>query len=132
MRRVIYRDYYNLTESAIMWAHLDHCLEDIRLALMCNADYSVITYDWLPNYKRPWGNWNVDGECVNWEKLDGWAGEHAFSLFDQKSLVHPDLGLSYPMDDGALNQDSRLHPKLADIMSIAKGTNPKGNWGPLP
>jgi hypothetical protein len=132
IRRVIYRDYYNLTDEPVLWAHLDHCLEDIRLALMCNADASIITYDWLPNYKRPWGNWHVEAECVDWEKLDGWAGKQAFSLFDQKSLVHPDLGLAYPNADGSLNQDSRIHPSAKDIASIAEGTNPKGNWGPGP
>ena len=100
---------------------------------MCNADTSIITYDWISNWARPWGNFRVDGECVNWEKLDAWAGENAFSLFDQVSLVHPELGISYPYDaSGELIMDSTIHPQPKDIESIAKGTNPKGNWGPGP
>ena len=59
---------------------------------MCNPDLSILTYDWLPDYPKPWPNFTIDLECVNWEKVDAWAGERAFSLFDQKSLVHPTLG----------------------------------------
>jgi hypothetical protein len=92
---------------------------------MCNADFSIITYDWLPNYRRPWANFKVDGECVNWEKLDAWAGSRFFSLFDQNALVHPELGVSYPVVDGKLPLDSTIHPQAADLKALRIGKNPK-------
>lgn len=114
VRRVIYRDYYHIPEDDMLWMHLDHCLEDLRQAVMCNPDLSILTYDWLPNYRKPWANFTVDLECVDWEILDGWAGERAFSLFDQKSLVHPTLGLSWPMINGTIDDDTTTHPKDPD------------------
>ncbi|KAJ4301949.1 hypothetical protein N0V90_004045 [Kalmusia sp. IMI 367209] len=93
IRRVIYRDYYDLYEDDEMWIHLEHCMDDLRQAIMCNADFTLLTYDWLPNYRKPWPNFNVDYECVNWAILDEWAEKRVFSLFDQKSLVHPQLGM---------------------------------------
>lgn len=99
---------------------------------MCNADFSVLTYDWLPDYRKPWANFQVAAECVNWNVLDGWAKDHAFSLFDQKSLVHPTLGmvpyntlpetillifsfqtgLSWPRVNGTIVNDMHTHPKV--------------------
>lgn len=93
--------------------------------MQCNADFSIITYDWLPNYRRPWANFKVDGECANWEALDNWAGDRFFSLFDEKSLVHPELGISYPMVNGEPTMDSTPHPQVEDIQALRDGTNPK-------
>jgi len=119
---------------------------------MCNADFSIITYDWLPNYRRPWANFKVDGECVNWEKIDAWAGDRFFSLFDQKALVHPELGtnsrnttlvilfsltinlegISYPIIDGKIPMDSTSHPQKEDIEALRSGTNPKDKLYEVP
>lgn len=72
----------------------DHCVDDIRQALMCHADTSIVTFDWRPNWRRPWPNFSVDHTCVDWDALDDWAAERSFSAFDQKTLVHPELGES--------------------------------------
>ena len=59
---------------------------------MCNADTSIVTFDWKSGYRRPWPNFSIDHTCVDWEILDDWAAARSFSVFDQKSLVHPKLG----------------------------------------
>ena len=69
---------------------------------MCHADIAVLTYDWIPGYRKPWPNYKMEHECVNRDNLNSWAKERAFSLFDQKSLVHPELGLSFPIVNGAV------------------------------
>ncbi len=97
---------------------------------MCKADYSLITYDWLPNFRRPWGNWKIEHECVDWDRLETWAGDRAFSIFDQKSLVHPEMGLSFPTVKTTEVGAKIPHASQEDIESLAQGTNPKGNWGP--
>ncbi|KAK4870691.1 hypothetical protein LT330_005039 [Penicillium expansum] len=103
VRHYLHRDYYNATDElkeSNLEEHIDHCLDDIRQTLMCHADISIYTYDWIPNYRKPWPNFRVDHECVNWELLDDWAKEHSFSIYDQASLVHPELGLSFPSVNG--------------------------------
>ena len=52
--------------------------------------------EWKPHYRRPWPNFNVDHTCVDWEALDEWASRRSFSIFDQKSLVHPEMGNEMP------------------------------------
>lgn len=42
-------------------------------------------------YRKP-NESNRYDTCTNWEKLDAWASERSFSMFDQKSLVHPKYG----------------------------------------
>ncbi|KAF2236011.1 hypothetical protein EV356DRAFT_543004 [Viridothelium virens] len=112
VRQYAHQEYYNIT-NADKEEHLDHCLDDIRQALMCHADISVFTYDWIPSYRKPLPNFKVAHECVDWELLGNWTRERSFSLYDQKSLIHPDLGVSFPKANGpveanAWNLDRRL------------------------
>ena len=112
LRQVLHSDYYDVdtpdkdthvgTPLVRLWrlarvrtvtdGKQDHCVDDIRQALMCHADTSIVTFDWKPQYRRPWPNFSIDHTCVKWEALDDWASERSFSAFDQKSLVHPELG----------------------------------------
>lgn len=69
---------------------------------MCHADLTVVTYDWIPNYRKPWPNFEVEHECLNWESLTSWERQNSFNGNDQKSLVHPDLGLSFPLVNGKI------------------------------
>lgn len=75
----------------------DHCVDDIRQALMCHADTSILTYTWRANWRRPWPKFSVDHTCVDWNTLDSWAADRSFSAFDQISLVHPNLGRFHPI-----------------------------------
>lgn len=97
---------------------IDHCIDDIRQALMCHADTSITTFEWKEGIRRPMpdfagyvtssscyhqnspvfrhldsgtnkSSWHT---CNNWEKLDDWATARAFSMFDQVSLINPTYG----------------------------------------
>jgi hypothetical protein len=61
---------------------------------MCKGDVSLLTFSWVSDDRAPEPNFEIEHECVNWGKLDNWAKEHSFDLFDEKLLVHPTLGLS--------------------------------------
>ena len=47
--------------------HIDHCLDAIRQELMCRADVTLTTYEWLPELPIPWAKLSYDHECVNWD-----------------------------------------------------------------
>jgi hypothetical protein len=32
--------------------HIDHCLDDLRMMMMCKADISLLTYEWIPHYHK--------------------------------------------------------------------------------
>jgi hypothetical protein len=94
LRQAFYPEYY--PDSGRHKAdHIDHCLDNLRMAVMCNADISVQTFDWVDNSPRPLANFKVEHECVDFEALDSWAEDHSFELFDGTTLVHPFLGQSY-------------------------------------
>jgi hypothetical protein len=33
--------------------HTDHCIETFREVLICKADVSVVTFDWIDDYRHP-------------------------------------------------------------------------------
>ena len=71
---------------------LDHCLDTLRQFVQCKADVALLTYDWIPGYRRPWPNFSVQHECRNWNTIDQWAADHYLDIDDQVSVVHPQLG----------------------------------------
>ncbi|KAI8953228.1 hypothetical protein F4801DRAFT_598253 [Xylaria longipes] len=103
IRQALHPEYYNeLNNEPDVIEHVYHCIDDIRQSLMCNPDISIHTYVWIPGYRKPWPNFDVEHECVNWDTLNGWAQEHSFDLFEPNLLIHPELGLSFPMVDGKI------------------------------
>lgn len=111
--RALHPEYYHLPK-AHMEEHIEHCLDSIRQFVMCKADISMVTYDWLDNHRRPFPNFNVQHECRRFEAIDAWASERRLNIFDNSSLRHPEfakyisaksftkfsneIGLSYPLD----------------------------------
>lgn len=93
LRQVLWHDRYNVSIAALR-GHADHCIDDIRQSLMCHADLSVVTFDWQPGHRKPGPNFHLDQTCVDWDALDAWAAKRSFSIFDQKTLVNPELGKS--------------------------------------
>jgi hypothetical protein len=67
--------------------HADHCLEALRLSLMCNADLSIYTLGWTNHSKiRPGVHIPNPNVCVHWEGLHGWMNSRAASLDDAISM----------------------------------------------
>ncbi|KAJ1715748.1 hypothetical protein NYO67_2047 [Aspergillus flavus] len=89
VRRYLHQDYYNMTEINL-GQHIDHCLDGLRQYVMCNADLSLNTFDWIPNYPRPWPNFEVVHRCANWESIEEWALTHSFNGYDPDLISHPD------------------------------------------
>lgn len=85
---------------------------------MCNADFSVGTFEWRPNWRRPRPNYIVDHTCVDWDSLESWAMERTFSVFDQKSLIHPELGgfrsVRTMFSDRLANGDPKLRNRFSN------------------
>ena len=59
---------------------------------MCKADVSLLTFDWVDNDRAPKPDFVIEHDCYNWERVEAWAKEHAFDIFDETMLVHPTLG----------------------------------------
>lgn len=90
IRQYTYREYYNRPENrplgftdseAVIRAHIDHCIEMLRQALMCHGDVGIITYNWV----KPWGiypDFSTNHKCRKFEKIVEWADRHALPVDD--------------------------------------------------
>jgi len=60
---------YNQAHREEWHEHVDHCTDMIRQKLMCDADASLITYNWLRNHYYPHPNFNVEHQCRDYDRL---------------------------------------------------------------
>ncbi|KAF4625988.1 hypothetical protein G7Y89_g12180 [Cudoniella acicularis] len=82
VRMALYRDrydkhFYNPDGSVdyCKWLHIDHCVDQVRQAIMCAADVSVVYFEWsdVVQGMRP----RVDNShtCRDYSKILQWAKE---------------------------------------------------------
>ncbi|PWY68020.1 hypothetical protein BO94DRAFT_478610 [Aspergillus sclerotioniger CBS 115572] len=95
LRQVVYQNYYHIGKPTTP-VHIEHCVDNLRQNIMCKADVALLTFSWDPDDRAPKPNFVVEHECANWDKMDKWAEEHKFDIFDETTLIHPTLGPSFP------------------------------------
>ncbi|KAK1660106.1 hypothetical protein BDP55DRAFT_677759 [Colletotrichum godetiae] len=101
VRQALYPDYYfkgNVKLKRHLEDHIDHCVDNIRMTLMCKADISIGSYDWVDNNRRPLTNFRTEHSCYNWDLVNNWARDRHFDIYDNTTIIHPFLGKSYPLD----------------------------------
>ena len=75
----------------------DHCIEVLRESAMCQADISLVTWEWQPNRELPFANFNVKHECRNWGKIMEWTKQHQAPedlIVRPESMPWPPVGKS--------------------------------------
>lgn len=93
IRKQVYRDDYPTDESLKrQLEHTDHCIDILRQVLMCHADISVVTYEWIEDYRMPWPQFKMEHECRNWDAITDWAEHHFIESIRGPILTHPTLG----------------------------------------
>ncbi|KAG1728438.1 hypothetical protein EDB19DRAFT_1746780 [Suillus lakei] len=86
LRKASWLEYYGSIDTSfrntpeVVRQHLDHCLEMTRQNIMCNADVTIITWDWVQGYTAPYPNFNTRHQCRNIEKILDWNIEHAIHI----------------------------------------------------
>jgi hypothetical protein len=58
-------------------AHLDHCIEILRINLMCFADVNVFTFHPREGKDGFWPDYESEHVCRNFERVKDWANENA-------------------------------------------------------
>ncbi|KAG2059392.1 hypothetical protein BDR06DRAFT_949446 [Suillus hirtellus] len=86
LRKASWPKYYGPIDPSfqdtpeVVRMHLDHCIEMLRENTMCNADVTMITWDWVQGHKIPYPNFNTRHQCRDFEKVLDWAVEHAVHI----------------------------------------------------
>ncbi|KAF7532289.1 hypothetical protein G7054_g8111 [Neopestalotiopsis clavispora] len=87
----IYRPYYHANisggELEEQEAHIEHCLEWLRVAALCRGDTTLTTFQWSdakPGLLET--EYPVPRQCVNWDELLQWSEEHAVDITENGLL----------------------------------------------
>ena len=85
MRADRYADHFSQVFPSQQEAlsHADHCVDTIRQSLMCNADVSIINYQWSETRKMTLPNARVLHTCRRWDKIMAWTKQHLAVDFDR-------------------------------------------------
>ncbi|ROW12401.1 hypothetical protein VMCG_00516 [Cytospora schulzeri] len=90
LRQYVYKEYYVNVYSDIdrddeegLKAQIDHCLEAIRINLMCTADIGIFTFREFPEYDvqegKSWPDFSAQHTCRNFDAIHQWAVDHTVS-----------------------------------------------------
>jgi hypothetical protein len=89
LRMSTYPDYYTKLwwsdtndEPAKVRAHLDHCIEILRMNLMCMADVNVFTFQPVEGKDGYWPDYESEHVCRNFEHVKEWANANAMPEAD--------------------------------------------------
>ena len=67
------------------FVHIDHCLETIRLSVMCVPDLTPLELFWESQEGRTWevaAKSDSRRECVKWDPLNQWMAPRHYNLND--------------------------------------------------
>ncbi|AEO71899.1 uncharacterized protein THITE_2058307 [Thermothielavioides terrestris NRRL 8126] len=90
LRQFTWKEYYldedgdiNYDEEDVR-GHVDHCLETLRMNLMCQADIGVFTFKLYPELgdDDPWPDFSTLHTCRNFEDIRNWARSRAVTWDD--------------------------------------------------
>ncbi|KAK3389690.1 hypothetical protein B0H63DRAFT_103082 [Podospora didyma] len=78
LRMYLYQSHYypNLTDAQAKYleGHLDHCLETLRLTIMCHGNSAMASFTWSDtNSRKPVARSNSRSFCVKWSTIEEWS-----------------------------------------------------------
>ncbi|RDA86068.1 hypothetical protein CP532_1298 [Ophiocordyceps camponoti-leonardi (nom. inval.)] len=78
LRLWLYRDRYhpNITDAEVgeIKEHLDHCLESLRLTVMCHGNTALYSFSWKTRrHSKPGIQSGSRSVCVDWGSIRDWA-----------------------------------------------------------
>ncbi|KAH6630578.1 hypothetical protein B0J18DRAFT_105686 [Chaetomium sp. MPI-SDFR-AT-0129] len=90
LRQFTWKEHYSHTGGDIdapvadIRGHVDHCLETLRMNLMCQADIGVFTFKVYPELgdNDPWPDFSTLHTCRNFEDIRTWARDRAVTWDD--------------------------------------------------
>jgi len=92
IRQRLYPEIFNQTEDVhTVRLHVAHCLDNLRQAIQCHGDTSVLTYSWRPDYRNPWPDFQIRHECRKIDKLMQWSDLRKPNITNN-TFIHSRLG----------------------------------------
>ncbi|EJT81737.1 hypothetical protein GGTG_01712 [Gaeumannomyces tritici R3-111a-1] len=90
LRQGLYKNYYKDLHGDVgdasgkaLHGHLDHCIEALRLNLMCQSDIGIFTFRLFPEYGLAdddwWPDFSTKHTCRNFEDIRKWGRDNTVS-----------------------------------------------------
>ena len=76
---------------------------------MCLPDINIVTYEWPQKTAVPVAKFADLHKCVDWGALNGWASSRKFDAFKPGAVVHPTLGMFFPLPYNPSSLDSHAN-----------------------
>ncbi|KAH9845365.1 peptidase family M28 family [Teratosphaeria destructans] len=97
VQRALHPEHYGLdllegNEVTEHWDHLNHCLYQLKHAVMCQGDTTLLTMYWHDRMYQPVANWSSPHECINWDRFMDWVVPNSVDVHRDGVLVHPKYG----------------------------------------
>ena len=59
---------------------IDHCVDFLRQALMCQSDTSIITFHSVEGYDLPVPSYELPRTCMDFESIRSWVVERQVEI----------------------------------------------------
>ncbi|KAK2758423.1 hypothetical protein FQN53_008254 [Emmonsiellopsis sp. PD_33] len=86
VRRYLHKDYYHMEDhdsTVSLIDHMDHCIDMLRQALMCQADTTLIT--WEGSFTNPKPDFSATHYCRSFDTIHDWAKEREIDVIGELS-----------------------------------------------
>ena len=70
--------------SSELRIHLDHCADILRQLLLCQADTTLLTYNWRTKLGTPTPNFNTPHTCRDVDRMYEWYEGKRLRLTDEE------------------------------------------------
>ncbi|KAG6004545.1 hypothetical protein E4U43_000717 [Claviceps pusilla] len=80
LRMATHFDYYHDKDPRQMHGHLDHCIETIREALMCNSGTGIVLFHWIAGDDKPYPDYNTYHQCRDPFEVLNWAVDRSVPI----------------------------------------------------
>ncbi|KAI2613449.1 hypothetical protein GGR54DRAFT_328969 [Hypoxylon sp. NC1633] len=97
LRKYTYRSYYDRPENRpteftdsepVLRAHVDHCVDMLRQAIMCQGDVGIVTYNWVEGWSEAYPDFSTQHKCRKFDRIVEWADRYATPV--QDPIIGPD------------------------------------------
>ncbi|KAI0803807.1 hypothetical protein GGR55DRAFT_375066 [Xylaria sp. FL0064] len=105
LHQSLHPEYYET--RSVVWnlsaelrlSHWDHCIEALRQYVTCEADTTVLTFNWYEGLRLPVTNQGTSRKCADWDAHYQWQLEHQAPAPPQSLTRTPDASVQSPQPD---------------------------------
>ncbi|KAF8892786.1 hypothetical protein CPB84DRAFT_1783535 [Gymnopilus junonius] len=65
-------EFFSKSKPQTVQNHLEHCIDNLRQYMTCQADTAIITFKWVRGFSGEYPDFNMKHQCRYFEKIIAW------------------------------------------------------------